>query len=217
MHPAQESGQPGPIFFLSYAHTPRRNEDDSLDPDFWIRELYRDICLRITAVTERHVREIGFMDTDLRPGGEWPTELSRALASCRVFVPLYSPRYFDSVHCGKEWSAFSERARAQTPGDGGGTSRMIPALWRPVDPSHLPERARDLRFDHAELGELYAQLGFYQLMKLARYRDAYEEAVHHLAKRIVDVAERTPASPWRPARYDTLENAFGPGTLAVPG
>jgi FxsC-like protein len=217
MHPAQESGQTGPIFFLSYAHTPRRNEDDSLDPDFWITELYRDLCLHITALTERHAREIGFMDSDLRPHEEWPHELSKALASCRVFVPLYSPRFFDSVHCGKEWSAFSARASAERPGDRAGTSRMVPALWLPVDPSHLPDPARDLHFDHAEFGELYARLGFYPLMKLARYRDVYEAAVHLLARRIVDVAERAPASTVGPARYETLKNAFGPGSPAVPG
>jgi FxsC-like protein len=214
--PVLESGQSGPFFFLSYAHTPRRNEGDSLDPDFWITELYRDICRRVRTLTDRHAREIGFMDTDLR-FGEWSSDLSRALTSCRVFVPLFSRRYFDSAHCGKEWSAFAERARTETPRGDDGASRMIPALWRPVDESLLPERARNLRFEHAQFGELYAQLGFYQLMKLSRYREEYEQAVYLLAKRIVEVAERTPVGAGLPARYDALDSAFGPGTLSVLG
>jgi hypothetical protein len=54
------------------------------------------------------------MNRELRQGQgqghEWPWRLSNALATCSVFVPLYSRRYFKSEHCGKEWFAFHRHA-----------------------------------------------------------------------------------------------------------
>lgn len=197
-----------PYFFLSYAHTPKRDQGDQTDPDYWVSQLFDDLC--------RHMREmlalpqdtgLGFMDRELRPGNEWPGKLDSALAACRVFVPLYSRRYFASVHCGKEWSAFTLRMSRYH-----GTDRerfIVPALWVPL---HAPLPSMAARYESADFGRVYAELGFYGIMKLSRYRDEYDTAVHRLARQIIEAGDGAPHRsplPLGPVeRYDELDSAF---------
>jgi hypothetical protein len=47
-------------------------------------------------------------------------------------------------------------------------------------------------------------------MRMSKYADDYEEAVYQLARRILDVAERSPVAPGEVADFDSLVNAFGP-------
>jgi hypothetical protein len=96
-------------FFLSYARTPKADHGGRDDPDRWVYKLYRDLSSAILQMTSARPEEAGFMDRENRLGVAWSPELSHALATCRVFVPLYSQRYFESENCGKEWSAFSGR------------------------------------------------------------------------------------------------------------
>lgn len=199
-----------PYFFLSYAHTPRYDLADTADPDAWVADLYTDLCDHIMQLTNLpYGAKPGFMDRDLRPGNHWPAGLSQALATCRVFVPLYSRRYFESEQCGKEWFAFSRRVLNQTAKGASRPELIVPAVWVPVEPQALPEVAKSIQFNHRELGDRYLAHGFYGIIKLARYRDAYEEAVYELARRIVDVAHRTPIDPCQPDDYESLDSAFG--------
>ncbi len=98
-----------PYFFLSYARTPKRDPSDRDDPDRWVNKLYKDLCGAILQMTDARPEEAGFMDRDNKLGTEWSPELTAALAKCRVFVPLYSRRYFESDNCGREWFAFARR------------------------------------------------------------------------------------------------------------
>ena len=92
---APDTGRSGPYFFLSYPHTPKFVDRDEEDPDTWAAKLYKDLCGHLFQLSSLPLADrIGFMDRELRPGHEWPLEMARALATCRVFVPLYSPRYF---------------------------------------------------------------------------------------------------------------------------
>ena len=94
------AGDAGPFFFLSYAHSPK-GEPGGQDPDLWIAQLYDALCDHIGQLTDLPPgSKPGFMDRELQQGQEWPWRLSNALATCRVFVPLYSKRYFKSEHCG---------------------------------------------------------------------------------------------------------------------
>jgi hypothetical protein len=208
---APPSWDPGPYFYLSYAHGPR-NDQTGRDPDLWIAQLYDDLCDHIRMLADLPPgNKLGFMDRDLRQGQEWPQRLSHALATCRVFVPLYSRRYFKSEHCGKEWFAFSRRAQNTTTKKDGHVEAIIPALWIPVREDELPEAARSVRFDTGGLSPLYAEHGFYGIMKVSRWRDIYEEAVYLLARQIVEAAEISPAEPANAVPdYESLESAFHP-------
>jgi TIR domain len=96
-----------PYFFLSYARTPKRDQADRSDPDRWVHKLYKDLCDEILQMTDAQPGEAGFMDRENKLGAEWSPELMTAIKACRVFVPLYSRRYFESSNCGKEWFAFA--------------------------------------------------------------------------------------------------------------
>ncbi|MFF5706304.1 TIR-like protein FxsC [Streptomyces sp. NPDC012794] len=201
-----------PYFFLSYAHTPRFGPGGP-DPDMWVERLFRDLCGHIMALTDLPAgSEAGFMDREIRSGEGWSERLGAALATCRVFVPLFSPRYFASEMCGKEWFAFAQRtiqhgAVSNQPA----AEAIVPALWVPVPPSQLPGPAERLQFNHNTFGERYVTDGLYGLIKLRGYADQYEQAVYELARRIVRVAETVRLHPVRSLDYRVVPSAFGHG------
>ncbi|MER6161502.1 TIR-like protein FxsC [Streptomyces sp. NPDC001868] len=199
-----------PYFFLSYAHTPKRGIQGDVDPDMWVWRLFRDLCDHILQMTAEPVGSpVGFIDRTTTVGEGWRERLAEALATCRVFVPLYSPRYFKSDMCGREWYAFSQRMALQTARSFGEVAPIVPALWVPVHPAQLPFTAAALQFNHSGFGADYAAEGFYGLIKLNYLRNEYERAVYQLAKRIVQVAEETTLAPGRRPSFDTLPSAFG--------
>lgn len=201
-----------PYFFLSYARTPKHDPGERDDPDRWVHKLYRDLCAEILQMTSCEPEEAGFMDRENELGAEWSRKLLGALSSCRVFVPLYSPRYFESDNCGREWLAFARRelnhrARADQP-----VSAIVPALWTTMTRDLIPEVAQHIQYDHVDLGQRYLAEGFYGIMKLSSYRHDYQRAVHWLARRIIEVAEATNVRPDEPdlaIPFGTLEKSFG--------
>src|ERR1700691_1088362 len=159
-----------PYFFLSYARTPKRDPSDKEDPDRWVYKLYRDLCAVILQMTAARPEEAGFMDRENKLGAEWSPELMSALQRCKVFVPLYSPRYFESSNCGKEWFAFARHEVTNKARGAHTVSAIVPALWTRMDRHVLPGVAQSVQFDHAALGERYCAEGFYGIMKLQNYR-----------------------------------------------
>nr|WP_083975971.1 TIR-like protein FxsC [Herbidospora sakaeratensis] len=196
---------PGPYFFLSYAHTP--NEDPKANR--WVAKLFKDLCDHVLEMTDLPDPSMaGFMDTGLLTGHLWHQRLAEALATCRVFVPLYSRRYFVSQNCGREWTAFVQRLNSQPRFDGRRPEAIIPALWTPMQAEALPLVARSIQFAHEGLGPRYRDEGFYGLTKLAVRRPSYQVATHALANRIVEVGESTRLEPIEPLDFPSLMSAF---------
>jgi FxsC-like protein len=209
-----------PYFFLSYARTPKRDPSDKEDPDRWVYKLYRDLCAIILQMTAARPEEAGFMDRENKLGAEWSPELMGALQRCKVFVPLYSPRYFESSNCGKEWFAFARREVTNKARGAHTVSAIVPALWTRMDRHVLPGVAQSVQFDHSALGERYCAEGFYGIMKLQNYRADYQRAVHRLAQRIVDIGDANVAyvdelgaRESRQPDFDSLPSAFGPDSV----
>jgi FxsC-like protein len=201
--------QQAPYFFLSYAHTPKFDRDDPGDPNEWVLKLFRDLSQEVMELTDiPGGLPPGFMDRELRPGHEWPRRITEALATCRVFIPLYAPRYFSSENCGKEWYAFHRRQVEHEANGGRRPEAIVPVLWLPVEDRRLPRVARSLQFDHHRLGQEYAQRGFSQLIRINQFRDDYQLALHALAEHIVKVAHGNPPDEGEPADYTTLDCAF---------
>ncbi|WP_331723212.1 TIR-like protein FxsC (plasmid) [Streptomyces sp. NBC_00111] len=198
-----------PYFFLSYAHTPRHGGAQA--PDMWVERFFRDLCGHVMAMTDLpDGAAAGFMDWQMQPGENWSERLSEMLAECRVFVPLFSPRYFASEMCGKEWHAFEQRAIRHRARSNQPAQAIVPALWVPVPSSQLPAAATRLQFNHRYFGERYVSDGLYGLMKLEAYAPEYERAVYELAKRIVSVADTTRLDPGRLLDFRHAPNAFDP-------
>jgi FxsC-like protein len=170
-------------------------------------------------MTDARTEEAGFMDRENKIGTEWSPELTTNLARCRVFVPLYSRRYFESDNCGREWFAFARREITRRAGGGQVVNTIVPALWTKLDRERLPNVAQAVQFDHNFLGERYCAEGFYGIMKLQNYRADYHRAVHRLAERIIVIgdesathADDTAAHQIAPSDFDSLPSAFGPAS-----
>ncbi|MFD9541984.1 TIR-like protein FxsC [Streptomyces sp. NPDC060022] len=197
-----------PYFFLSYAHTPGHVGETA--PDRWVERFFQDLCDHVMALTDLPVgTPVGFMDRQIQSGEIWSERLSEMLANCRVFVPLFSPRYFASVWCGKEWYGFEQRAIHHRARSNQPAEAVVPAIWVPVPPSQLPVAAERLQFNHRSFGDSYISDGLYGLIQLKGYAEEYERAVYELAKRIVSVADTVQLAPGTPLDYRTFPSAFG--------
>lgn len=207
--PPPRSSTPAPYFFLSYAHSPRVSGGGS-DPDMWIERLFRDVSGHVMAMTDLPAgAPAGFMDREIRAGEGWSERLGEVLATCKVFVPLYSPRYFASETCGREWYAFSRRTIYEQAKRDRAVQAIVPALWVPVPEEQMPAVARRLGRPGERYGEEYARSGLYGLIKLRAYAEHYERAVYELAKRIVALAQESPIPPGSPVDYLASPSAFG--------
>lgn len=205
-----------PYFFLSYAHTP--GNGSGTDPDMWVERLYQDLCGHVMAMTDLPAgAPAGFIDREIRSGEGWSERLGEVLASCRVFVPLFSPRYFASEMCGKEWYAFAQRAIHHRARSNRSAEAIVPALWVPVPPSQLPGPAERLQFNHRDFGDRYVSDGLYGLIKLRLFAEEYERAVYELAKRIVNVADTVRIGTGSPVDYRLAPSAFGAPGNGVSG
>ncbi|WP_328723899.1 TIR-like protein FxsC [Streptomyces sp. NBC_00247] len=204
----QRASDHRPYFFLSYAHTP--GYGGGTDPDMWVERLFQDLCGHVMAMTDLPAgTPAGFMDREIRSGEGWSERLGSVLATCRVFVPLFSPRYFASEMCGKEWYAFEQRAIHHRARSNQSAEAIVPALWVPVPPSQLPGSAERIQFNHRDFGERYVSDGLYGLIKLRLFAQEYERAVYELAKRIVTVADTVRIDTGRPVDYRLAPSAFG--------
>ncbi len=205
-----------PYFFLSYARTPRRDPGDRESPDRWVHKLYKDLCDAILQMTDVQPAEAGFMDVENKLGAEWSPELMTAIKNCRVFVPLYSRRYFESDNCGREWFAFARREVNHRARGGERVEAIVPALWTRIDRDAIPAIAQTVQYAHPGMGPRYCADGFYGIMKLRNYRDEYQKAVHRLAERIIELGDNSVAhadhtvQPWDSKDFESLQSAFGP-------
>ncbi|MFC9425187.1 MULTISPECIES: FxsC protein [unclassified Streptomyces] len=207
--PQQRAADHRPYFFLSYAHTPRDGASGA-DPDMWVQKLFRDLSEHVMAMTDLPAgAQAGFIDREMRSGEGWSERLADVLATCRVFVPLFSPRYFASEMCGKEWYAFAQRVIYEQAKNNTTAEAIVPALWVPVPARQLPGPAERLQFNHRDFGDRYVTDGLYGLIKLRIFEDEYQRAVYELAKRIVSVADTAAIGPGRPVDYRSAPSAFG--------
>ena len=203
-----ETGSDAPYFFLSYAHMPRPVGDDATDPNLWIEKLFGDLCRCVREMATEPPSQIGFMDSGIRHGAEWAQVLSEHLAVCKTFVPLYSPHYFLSDDCGKEWHAFCGRVLNGHAKGTGHIQQIIPAQWIPVPIEQQPRAVQRIQFRPADLGAAYAEHGFYPLTHIGLFGSDYELAVYELARKIVTVAQGQPAPPGPALDYESLPSAF---------
>jgi len=172
-------------FFLSYA----RGDDDE-----YVRRFYADLCREIRVHGGlRRDEHVGFMDTtDIPLGAPWPLELASAIVNSTVFIPLYSPGYFLSEWCGREWAVFDRNvAQVSSMAPNGG---FLPVVW--LQPASIPPVALPRQHYSVSYGETYGSVGLRQLIKLRRYEDDYQETVAAFAAEIVRLTVGSPRRPW---------------------
>jgi FxsC-like protein len=195
-------------FFLSYA----RGDEDGL-----VHRFYEDLSaeVRLRAGEPRDA-VVGFIDRTIQVGERWPKRLEEALATCGSFLALITPRYFQSVPCGKEWYLFGERTRRYDAGAPTESPLLKPVMWIPTPPTKMHPVADPIQYYSAALGETYQRLGVRQLMRLQRHQDDYHSFVFELAGQIVDGVEMhpIPAGGWA-AGFDQAVSAFHSSTVRL--
>ncbi|MDH6133966.1 FxsC-like protein [Kitasatospora sp. MAA4] len=200
-----------PHFFLSYAHMPAVG---SRNPNLRVARFYQDLCEAVLQLTPLPTADpVGFMDETMHQGDNWAAMISDALATCRVFVPLYHPRLFRSVPCGQEWYTFAQRSTG-APGGPALNSAIVPVLWVGMREETLPAVAGAVQFKHSSFPQEYVEDGLYALMAQRHHREKYEQVVYKLARRIVEVALETVVPVVEPVDFTTNPSAF-PGQSAA--
>jgi FxsC-like protein len=200
----------GPYFFLSYART-EPDPTDNRDPDRYAFKFFRDLRADVRSLIKLTPDAAGFIDRQNQAGENWKEKLAAALATCRVFIPLYSQQYFQSINCGREWYAFTRREANHMTQGNESISAIIPVMWLPVARERMPEATRYLHDSQEDLGRRYQQEGLFPLVKLDRYRRDYQTAVFRLAQHIVSVAAASQITTEEPCDFDSLPNPFDEG------
>ncbi|GAA1980532.1 TIR-like protein FxsC [Kitasatospora viridis] len=194
-----------PHFFLSYAHMPTVG---SRNPNLRVSQFYEDLCEAVLQLTPLPTADpVGFMDETMHQGENWALKISEALATCRVFVPLYHPRLFRSTPCGQEWYTFARRA-ANAPGGPAHNTAIVPVLWVGMREGALPSVAAEVQYNHSSMPRAYTEDGLYALMAQRHNQGLYEKVVYKLARRIVDVALETVVPVVEPVDFTTNPSAF---------
>jgi FxsC-like protein len=205
-------------FFLSYS-----GEDGQSD---YVLEFLTDLQRELSLITAISQQNIGYGYGQAQAGTRWPSALTRALGTCKVFVPLYSPFFFKTEACGKEWWVFEERLRHCTdPANGNNRpAAIIPIMWEMVmdNDTYVPKAARDIWAWDPRFGAVYRERGLRQMVQLRKkYVNEYPEFVMALAKHIKDLARETDLPPLEVSDdFDGLCNAFeisGPGVESLDG
>ncbi|MEY9872287.1 FxsC-like protein [Streptacidiphilus sp. MAP12-33] len=205
-----DEGIPRPIFFLSYAHSPRGAGRPRSVSNLWETRLFRDLCEAVTDLSGWDATEPpGFMDSGLNVGDGWSERISEMLAHCRVFVPLYSVHYFKSQACGQEWAAFASREVISV-APGAASTAIVPVQWVRVPEDRLPPVAKALQFDHQAFGDGYRTEGMQPLLKVSTFQSDYQLAVYRLAQRIVDVSEEMRVRIGACRDFQEYDSAFPP-------
>ncbi|MEV6690320.1 TIR-like protein FxsC [Micromonospora sp. NPDC051196] len=196
-------------FFLSYA----RGDEDTL-----VQRFYEDLSaeVRLIAGLSRDVR-VGFVDRTILVGERWPQRLVEALSTCRSFLALMTPRYFQSRTCGQEWQLFADRTARFENHRRVDTSLLKPLMWIPAQPGRIHPVAQPLQYTSDSLGDLYQRLGVRQLMRLHRHRDDYHTFLFELATQIVSSVEANPLPEQRrPIDLQAIESAFHSNRVTGP-
>jgi len=202
-------------FFLSYART---NYNGYVRKFF--RELSDAVRERLPGVTES---EVGFFDSHLELGEHWGKAIANALQTSKTFVCLYSPAYFDSEYCGREWHVFHERVRLFAQQNGVHEADALPpvikpVLWLPFR-FELPEAVAAVQYTTGDARDVQNIKGLKHVrMLMNKYSTKYREYVENLADKIIEAGNsyQIPPLPTLPALRDVPsrfhQNSGGPVT-----
>ncbi|WP_329566670.1 FxSxx-COOH system tetratricopeptide repeat protein [Kitasatospora sp. NBC_01266] len=197
-----------PYVFLSYARV------DDAGPE--LGTFFHDLWAELVEQDPQAAALPGFRDIErIRLGADWERMLAQAVAGCRSMVALYSPAYFASVFCGKEWTAFRSRVTAFRDETGWDPRALVPVLWEPV-PAELPPPVAELQYSEPALGERYARLGLRALIRADPRGEEYRRVVEVLAGRVRLAASRArlPGLPGLDLRE--FQGAFPVGGPVLP-
>ena len=126
------------LFRSSYAHQPPANTA-------WVKQHVHAPVLAATHADGTPLK-VFFDEGSIGGGRDWKREIDRAIAGSRVFLPVYTPRYFESPQCRDEL-AFAEQRRSS------GLLTIMPLTRMPME--DVPDIYQKVQAtDAARVGEL---------------------------------------------------------------
>jgi FxsC-like protein len=176
-------------FFFSYT---RGNNDAYLR--LFFKDLSEEIRLRKGLPKDTVV---GFFDQqEIELGATWDETIIDALQDSKVMVSIYSPGYFQSQYCGKEWEIFMQRCklhREQRIRAGDLNADLPPSIkpsfWLPFSISNLHQEVQAIQYMRGDPSAIYNSEGLrYALVQISEHRAEYNQFVIQLAKDIIDTA-----------------------------
>jgi FxsC-like protein len=207
-------------FFLSYSR--RDALESGKKENIWFvkfrDDLIRDVAREAKLPTSVPPEDVGFYDRDaIKTGDHWSETLAAALQCSNVMVCLYSPNYFTSEYCGKEFEVFSGRVAALEKKAGARqTGHIIPVHWDlPTKlPKPLPKAVGDLQFEDSDLGADYAERGVMRLLRMNE-DSAYQKFLIEISSRIAAAAQTAPPRVTSQP-LEQIQNAFQLSATQVP-
>ncbi|WP_194908061.1 TIR-like protein FxsC [Catenulispora rubra] len=201
-----------PYFFLSYARMPPHNDTGTSrgEADKDVIEFYQDLCIAI-----RHLAVVkpgaqaGYLDRAMGTATQWEVAVQEALATCRTFVALYKPAYFESSWCGREWAAFERRQQLARQAGSIAYDAIIPVLWADEGslPDPLPKAAKPVQYEDAGQPSSYRLQGLWEL-RFGMYDHDYKRTTIAIARTILRIARSTQIPPCDITEFSQDDNAF---------
>lgn len=198
MAPSVEGATGYVLYFFSYSRADA--------PDRLVYDFYEALCQELAVRGGIQPGDVGFLDHNLPPGVEWSASTGAALSNCNVFVPLFSPNYFTSPYCGREWHAFRARLSAHQTVTGESLASVVPVWWVPLL-GEPPANAGRLQDTRDRFGQEYRKDGLRYLMQLKDNRDKYTDFLVRFTE-LVLIAGRTPPMVVEPVDLVSLPDAF---------
>lgn len=196
-----------PTFFVSYARADARYPQYRDELRKFIADLQAAVAVKLTVPFDG----VAFFDeSSIETGEVWSDVLADALTTCSVGVALYTPNYFASTWCGKEFEVFKRRRPLQRAASG-----IVPVLWMKCT---APPEVAEFQYKSDAFPSQYAEVGMHALKRLDVYRDQYTLSVDAVADRIVAVSKGASAlEPLKAAlNLDAIPSAWKPSTKVAP-
>ena len=196
-------------FFFSFASKDRtKKKNDDLD------KFFRALVAKLGDFG-RHSGGF-YAPDDMHRGVDWEKELASAVTRSRVLVPIYSPNYFGSPYCGKEWQAFRERQIENTdapPAGVKGPDVILPIIWT-ADFLKFPDEVPKVQFKQDVDPEEYVGKGLRYMLRSPKRRhgSAIVELIHTIGTELAHMADNQGAARIRPTRpWDEIDPPFPKG------
>jgi hypothetical protein len=204
-------------FFLSYSSFDKKEKSDEKEKDDDIYRFFKDLVQELRFLGR--VEGGFFADRRIETGADWTADLLHYLKSCHVIVPLYSPNYFKSPHCGREWKVFYDRFQEnKTPGAPRDVLKpeiILPVLWTAELLDVPPEVTQFQKANIADYPEVYQRYGLSYMMRSsgASAKAKYKEFLRQFALRLRDMLNAQGAPKVRPIpeeEYRKIDPLFPP-------
>ena len=200
-----------PWFFVSYSHIDAH--------DSHVKTFCERLNAEVLSMVEDEGPKVGFSDLQLNVGDDWAPELRHALQETRTLVCLYSPHYFKSEFCGKEFKIFHDRIQKVFPHkeeNGECSPLILPVLLVREEFINLHPSVRHIHYK-GDFPREYLSEGLRQILQRPMRppigEDLSAKFIDYFATTLVRNAKQHPLEPGAVARFSAVDSAFHSGAV----